>query len=215
MAAQKETAVIHSRVPLLCAAVLLLVSSGSAKDKSKSLPAYFLAARTVAVVIDPDAGVSLADPQANQVAQKDVETALLNWGRFELVLSPAEADLVVVVRKGSGKLAEETISNPRQNQRPGYANPTDNGIGAGAQYGRSPGTGRGLGMPNDPGAHPQMEIGNVNDTVIVYEGKRADALQSVPGWRYTAKGALRSHTVPAVDEFRKALIEAEKAANKP
>ncbi len=38
-----------------------------------------------------------------------------------------------------------------------------------------------------------------------------------PVWRYTAKNALQSPSVPAVDEFKKAITEAEKqqAAKSP
>ena len=87
----------------------LLVTFGFAKDKKKNtLPAYVLNARTVAVVIDPHAGFSIDNPQANRDAQKDVESALLNWGRFNPVLNAENADLIIVVRKGTGRLASET-----------------------------------------------------------------------------------------------------------
>jgi hypothetical protein len=84
-----------------------------AKDKSKSpLPTYALQARTVAIIIDPTAGVSLDDPQANHVAQRDVETALLNWGRFQPVLDGQSADLIIVIRRGTGKVASGTVHEP-------------------------------------------------------------------------------------------------------
>jgi hypothetical protein len=49
----------------------------------------------------------------------------------------------------------------------------------------------------------------------VYRGRRDDPLDSTPVWRLSAKDALRSPSVPAVDEFRKLIVEAEKqqAAN--
>ena len=108
-------------------AVSLLVTLGFAKDKKTALPAYVLSAKTIAVIIDPSAGISIDDPRANQDAQKDVEAALLSWGRFEPVLSRHTADLIIVVRKGNGRMVNETIPDPRQNDRAGAITPTDNG----------------------------------------------------------------------------------------
>jgi hypothetical protein len=74
----------RGRYIAVVAAGVLLASFAFAKEKPKStLPTYVLQARTVSVIIDPDAGVSLDDPRANEVAQRDVETALLNWRRFQ------------------------------------------------------------------------------------------------------------------------------------
>src|SRR6185437_4879038 len=118
---------------------LLLPSFALAKDKTKStLPADVLQARTVAVIIDPTAGVSLDDPRANEVAQRDVETALLNWGRYQPVLSGQSADLVIVVRRGTGKMASGTVRDPRQGRRPVAIDPMDTGIDVGAQHGQPP-----------------------------------------------------------------------------
>jgi hypothetical protein len=102
--------------------------SGVAKDKKSILPPYVLTAHTVAVIIDPEAGVSIDDLQANTNAQKDVEQALTTWGRFEPILSPLTADLVIVVRKGSGRIVNQTVTDPRQNRRPGDIGATDNTI---------------------------------------------------------------------------------------
>lgn len=193
----------------------LLVSTAVAKGPKPILPPYVLQARTVAVMIDPGAGIDLHDPNANQTAQRDVEAAIQTWGRFEVVLSPVQADLVIVLRKGLGKLATETTSDPRQNSRPGSVTQTPGEISIGAQHGtpppgsnRQPGT-----IPSQAGtAQPQAEIGRVNDSFLVYEGNTPDPTDGVPAWRYDRKNALHSHDVPAVDEFRKALTEAEKQA---
>jgi hypothetical protein len=206
-----------NRASVLIAMSLLLASTGFAKDKTKSpLPFYVLHARTVAVLIDPDAGVSIDDPRANQIAQKDVETALLNWGRYEPVLDTQIADLIIVVRKGHRHLVDETISDPRQNNRAGVINPTNNGAAIGGQRGQqgisSDASNVGLSNPESP--HPQMEIGNPEDSFVVYQGGIANPLSSAPIWRYLANDGLHSHNVPAVDRFRKAVAETEKAAAK-
>jgi hypothetical protein len=219
-------------------AAVLLPSLTLAKDKSKStLPTYVLQARTVSVIIDPTAGVSLDDPRANQVAQRDVETAFLNWGRFQPVLDGQSADLVIVIRRGTGKMASGTVHDPRQGRRPAVINPTDTGIDVGMQRGQPPpyaggppDASQGSSIPPQNGpqngpengpmtedrAHPQAEIGNStsNDSLLVYRGRIENPLDGSPIWRYEAKDALKPHTVPAVDAFRKAVDQAEQAAAK-
>jgi hypothetical protein len=185
----------------------------------------------VAVVIDPNAGIDPEDPRANQIAQKDVETALLNWGRFQTVISPADADMIIVIRKGHRRLVDATITDPRQNDRAGVINPTDNGIGVGAQRGSQPNLGGSDGVRYPQGQYPggqstpgqspqpqtptpQLEVGGGDDWFMVYEGKVAKPLNGAPGWRYMAQDGLRSHSVPAVEEFRKAVAAGDKAAAK-
>jgi hypothetical protein len=200
---------MYKRVSVLVAVVLIAVSLGFAKDKTKAtLPAYVLRAQTVTIMVDPDAGISVDNPLADQTAQKDVETAMLRWGRLNPVLSPQLADLIIVVRKGNGRVVDQTIPDPRQNNRPGSITQADNGISIGAQHG---------GAQQNPSASPtpapsQTEIGTMYDSFAVYEGHVANPLDNPPAWRYVAMEALHSHDVPAVGEFRKAIAEAEKAA---
>ena len=196
---------------------LLMAVPVLAKSKDKTLPLYILQAHTVAVIIDPSAGVDPEDPQANRVAQHDVETALMNWGRFQRVMGPQGADLIIVIRKGHGRLVDATIRDPMQNNRPGAINATDNGIGVGVQ---NPSRQPNMGDPNSAGpqtqprptTRPQMEIGGADDSFEVFDGTVAKPLNGSPGWRYTAPDGLRPHSVPAVEEFRKAVAAADKAA---
>jgi hypothetical protein len=145
----------------------------------------------------------------------------MNWGRYEPVIGTSAADMIIVIRRGHGRMVDATISDPRQNDRAGVINPTDNGIGAGAQRGSQPpleSTG-GLGQrypqngsPQGQSSQPQVEMGGVDDSFTVFDGKVEKPLDGAPGWRYIGKDGLRPHGVPAVDEFRKAVAAADKAA---
>jgi hypothetical protein len=201
---------LHRAVAI--AACLLLPAAGFAKDKKPILPPYVLTARTVTVIIDPSAGISVDDPRANEIARKDVETALLNWGRFDVRPDGQGTDLVIVIRKGNGRAVEPTISNPRQNNPAGSIDPYDNGIGIGAQHGRSPNSA----APDTTGQtpHPQIEAGASQDYFAVYRGDVEKPLDAPAAWRYSSSDALQSPSVPAVDRFRKAVADAEKAAAK-
>jgi hypothetical protein len=198
---------MRTRISTLIA-VCLLATLGFAKDKKKSiLPTYVLRAQTVAVIIDPNAGFTVEDPQANRVAQRDVETAMLNWGRYNPILQTNEADLIVVVRKGNGRMVNDTIHDPQQNNRPGSVIPADNGASISGQHS----------TPQNqpyPGVTPQMEIGQSEDSFLVYEGGGDRPLDRAPVWRYIAKDGLLAPAVPAVDAFRKAVADADKAAAK-
>lgn len=197
---------------LAVSVVLLSCLVASGKDKKKTLlPADVLQARTVLVVVDPDAGVEIQDPNANRNAQEDVERALMKWGRFSLVMEASNADLVISVRKGSGRIAQPTIGGVPNSGRPVVLEPADSG---GRIGGRS-------GNPVDPadasnsqaplgGPHPQAEIGASEDMFVLYRGGRRNPLDAPAVWRYTAKNALRSPDVPAVEEFRRVVAEAEK-----
>jgi hypothetical protein len=213
MGALLQEAEMGKRVATLTL-VALLAGFAFAKDKNKSpLPFYVLHAKTVIVLIDPKAGFSIDDPQANPVAQRDVETALLNWGRYNPILQEKDADLIIVLRKGTGRLASGTIRDPRQNQRAGSINPIENSDASSTEVGmQSP---RG-GASSNEGVSPQAEIGDQNDSFLVYAGGGDRPLDKAPVWRYSARDGLRPHDVPAVEAFRKAVADADKIeAKKP
>jgi hypothetical protein len=192
-----------------CLLIACIVPAAGKDKKKVLLPDLVLRAETVMVLIDPGTGVAADAPLANQTARDDVERALMNWGRFRLANDISTADLVITVRKGSGKIAQGTIGGEPPNNRPVIFQPTDSGVRLGGSHGTPPGGGGPIG-PMSPEATPQVEVGSSQDTFSVYFGKSDSALNSAPAWLYIAKDALRSPGVPAVDEFKKAIAEAEK-----
>jgi hypothetical protein len=201
---------VRMRVLLCFVLAFFLLTIAGAKKKDE-LPALVLKARTVAVLIDPDAGVAVNSPLANKKAQDDVEQALMKWGRFKFVLDPQSADLVIVVRKGSGKMVEPTIGGLPTNDRPVIVQQTDSSIRIGGQQGRAPGAPQ-QPMPQETRPTPQMEAASPDDMFSVYagQGDNTSFAQRPAVWRYSNKNALRSPDVPAVAEFRKAIEASEK-----
>ncbi len=201
---------MQHRRSFLISLILVCCVAAVARDKKKVLlPDDVLEARTVLVVVDPHAGLAIDAPTANRTAQEDVEKALMKWGRFDLASDVSTADLVISVRKGNGKVAQPTIGGVPINNRPIILEPTDSGVGMGGHTGNPPQAGDPTNaQPQTP--RPQVEVGESQDTFTVYRGKRDNALDSPAVWRYTAKDALRSPSVPAVDAFKKLILEAEK-----
>jgi len=118
------------------ALVVILVGMASANKKEKVvLPDYVWKAKTVLVVILPDAGEPTDDPFANRRAQEEVEKAFMKWGRFQLTLDAELADLVVGVRKGTGRIANPTVNGGPVDSRPGTVEATDDAIRVGVTEG--------------------------------------------------------------------------------
>src|SRR5579859_3359961 len=109
--------------------------AGGKNKKKVLLPADIVQAQTAFVMVDPDAGAQVDAPLANTTARDDVEKALMNWGRFRLVMNASDADIVFVVHKGSGKMVEPTIGGIPQNNRPVIFEPSDSGGRVGGSRG--------------------------------------------------------------------------------
>jgi hypothetical protein len=199
----------------LVPALILSSSFALAKEKQKNLISpVILAAHTVSVVIDPEAGTVIDDPLANQAARRDVETALANWGRFQTNTVGQPSDLIIVIRRGHEHVTEATIPDSRQNERTGAINPLDNGIQMGARQGQQPNdpaTGRPI-ASNTPST--QAEIAGPEDIFAVYDGTLQHPFDAPALWRYNVQDGLHPHSVPAVAVFRKAVTDSEKAAAK-
>lgn len=129
------------------------------------------------------------------------------------------ADLVMTVRKGSGKLIQPTIGGTPINGTPPVSggttsSPTQTTTRGGVRWGSS-------GIPNDPSnagtqpstPEPQVEAGSPLDMFVVYRGSTDpnwSPLDDPPVWRYSGKDALASPSVLAVEVFRKLIAESEK-----
>jgi hypothetical protein len=201
---------------LALTAIILCCALASAKDKKKAfLPADVLNAKTVLVIVDPAAGVDVEDPNANRLARVGVEQALDKWGRFRLVQDGYTADLVIMVRRGNGKMVQPTIGGtPINGIPPVSAGSTPTSASASGRLGNP-------GIPNDASSagnqpdtpHPQVEVGSSQDIFVVYRGTmdpNSSPLDAPAVWRYSAKDALASPSVPAVEAFRKLVVESEK-----
>lgn len=199
------------RSTLLCVIAILSVSSFAlAKDK-QVLPNYVLEAQTVAVVIPPDAGEPVANSTSNRTAQENVEKALSQWGRFRLVTDAGVADLVIAVRKGYA--GGPTIGNSPTDNRPVTIQQGPGNTRVGVQQGRP--SDLTYPLPGEPtGPRSGNEVGGPEDSFEVYQGKVLYPLDAAPFWRYRGDEALDEPHVRAVEEFRKAVAQAEQQQKK-
>ncbi len=170
--------------------------AGAKKKEKVVLPDYVLKAETVLVVILPDAGETIDDPMANRRAQEEVEKALMKWGRFRLTLDPMQADLVIGVRKGTGKIANPTVNGGPVDSRPGTVEATDDAIRVGVMQGkrtRRNAAGRSVG--DEWNGWTRQRIKRIRGWKLerkttcskVFQGKVQYPVDNAPMWKFTAK----------------------------
>jgi hypothetical protein len=212
----RSEAHMPARLSRLLLLTLLIAPAVHAKDKKKpSLPEFVLRARTVLVVIRPDAGEPLDRPTANAAARENVEKALMAWGRLQPVMEGQEADLVIAVRAGTGRITGPTEKGGPIDSRPTVVQPADTGIRIGAQQGHAPPLNDpSMSGPRDSRPHISNEVGPSEDSFEVYLGNTQYPLDSAPVWRYMANDCLRAPAVSAIEQFRKAIAESEKLQQK-
>jgi hypothetical protein len=177
--------------------VMSPVTANAKKKEKKYLPDFVRKAQAVLVVILPDAGEPLDDPLANRKAQEEVEKAFMKWRRYRLAVDASTADLVIGVRKGTGRTASPTIDGGPIDTRPAKIEATDNQIRIAAQQGHPPdvtqdGTATGTNGPNDR-AHTGMEVGATDDTFEVFQGVVPYPVDNAPVWKYVAKDGRQRH----------------------
>jgi hypothetical protein len=200
-----------------CILVVLLsfflpVATFSKKKEKPVFPEVLLKAQTVVVIIQPNAGEPMNDPTANRDAREEVEKALMNWGRFRLVQEASSADIVIAVKKGTEKAATPTLGGGPIDSRPVTVQTTDSQIRIGAKQGQD-----GSYNPDSPSSgrtQQGVEVGPSEDSFVVYLGGDTFKSNSASIWSYKAKNALRPPNVNAVQEFRKAIADAEQTAAK-
>ncbi|HET7442069.1 MAG TPA: hypothetical protein VFJ47_12265 [Terriglobales bacterium] len=200
---------MSARISIFVLLVLLLslpVAAGKKKQKF-ILPDYVLQAHTVAVIINPGSHMPVSNPGENRQAQDNVERALTKWGRLQPVIEPTTADLVIVVRRG--RAVSPTLNGGPPNDRPIIIQPSDGGIRIGGQRGTPPPVSSDP-QPQSPGPRMGTEVGPSEDLFEVYRGNVEYPLDSPPVWRYMGNDALLPPVVPAVEQFRKVIEEAEK-----
>jgi len=191
---------MSQRLFSLLAVILLFTSPAIPKQKKPKIPDYVLHAETVIVAVEPDNGEPLDNPRANEQARENVERALTEWGRFRVVPDGQESDLVVGIRIGNDKLVRPTMKG----------GPFDDNMRIG-QRPQSPPLG---GEPRpDPDSGPRItnEVGPTADSFYVYRGSVPNPYSASALWHYTAKDCLRAPEIKAVEEFRKAVADAEKS----
>jgi hypothetical protein len=198
---------------------VLLVTVAGAQQKPIS-PQYvrdFVDARTIAVVAASQSQLSAEGVQENERARLEVQQALRKWGKYEVTLDTATADLIVVVRKGH---RQATTADP-SNRPPIVFDPGDSGINIGIHHGQNPPLSRTDTNRTTSGTRIGSEMSSGEDLFDVYlgntplpgDGSRNQTqypLDEPPAWSYMADDALNSPKLEAVVVFKKAVEAAEK-----
>jgi len=179
----------------------LLVSFSFAKDKKSELVRNITHAKFVMLTT-----LHGNDFQSAQVPPEDVkafqatEEALRKWGRYVIVYTPQEADLIMVVRAGRTTSRHDGIAMP-STITVGRVPPSGTGDPAGAP-------------PPPPGSVVYGgEVGPSEDMLEIFDAHLGvDNFEhaSAPLWRKLQAGGLQGKEPALVNQLRKEVEQADK-----
>lgn len=162
------------RRSLLALVVLLAAQTLVAKDKVIMPEVIRNATYVFVTTYDGDIFSPRVVPEDRQ-AIADVQRAIEKWGRYKLVYSAHEPELILVVR--TGRLVESRV---------------------GLQNGPTVGPG---GAPGGPAQSVGAEVGDPQDTLEVFLAP-AHIETDIPLWKGRAVNGLKATDMPLMKEFR-------------
>lgn len=192
--------------PLVAIALMMAVAGAvlaHAKDKKQpNVPATFNQAHTVYVeAVSGQQFDRNLDPEDRE-AIADVQDALQAWKRYRLVTQREDADIVIVVRRGSrtnpdGGLG--SIDNPNRNTNP---NTVPNGLpNRGMDPNAPPMPGQ---RTSGPDIAPDMQTGASEDVFEVCQ-VNANGKLTRPLWNRTMENGLRGSRLLLFEQFKDAV----------
>ncbi|HUL79869.1 MAG TPA: hypothetical protein VL691_21570 [Vicinamibacteria bacterium] len=179
-----------TRIALAGVAALVLV--GLRGPAEAGPPAQLALARYVALGYDQgDRFVSETDVMAEvfpeeQAALQTIRAGIEQWGKYVLVVRPAEADLLIAVRKG------RLLS-----------------VGGGVRTG-GPSSGGTPGTPIGIGQSGAVQVSSPDDMIEVFDARGGSLI-----WRGSKRNGLAGVGPPLFESFQAEVAKAERAAKKP
>jgi hypothetical protein len=175
--------------------LLLFLLALTAAAKKSELPAELLKAKSVVVTAYPETGDTVAStfnrPPIGEDLRviREVETAIKKWGRWRVVSTSNEADLIIAVRKGRiGSVGVEFPVPPPNGESKEVSVTAESG------------------SPEDVIA--VYSAGNVVDT----GSSRHDLDAAI--WRLVQSNALEAPNIPGIQQLRKEIEKADAKAKK-
>jgi hypothetical protein len=186
---------------MLALLVSLVVPAAAQKKKKSDMPQVVAAAQFVYVTSFHGDAYARTATSEDRAAIATVENMLRGWGKYRIAYRPDQADIMLVVRPGAWGNARVGVD---------IGNPP---IAIGRSGGRVDPRGGSIGTASVGG-------GDVSNTpedslfVSIQPQEPADAAPFV--WRRSSKNGLQGKKPELLEEFRKAVDEAEKqATSKP
>ena len=148
---------------------VLLAAFAHAQQKpiSQTYKRDVLDARTIAVVAYPSRAAP--DLRKPAIATLEVESAMRQWGRYQVVPDAEFADLIMVVRKGHAQTA--TLGGPT-GAGPVIIDPVDSGVNIGVHRGQNPTLSRTDTSQVSSQPRTGAEVGSADDLLEVYRGRQ-------------------------------------------